>query len=454
MVKRIRPETKTGESPKPSPDSRPPAPSDSTSTTIDRVASSVSHKSDIRTGPQDAISTPTRSAQKPLNSRVNSPAITVDTSTAAPRPQPSNLSSTPHTTIGKEPPQSPRNHRPADEKARVDSHPVMPPPSVPSQTLSAQELRETAKQSINRPSDKVVDDKLPRPAPNDTRNQNGSTSAAPSPTPRRRSSSPSSRPGTRNPSADSRTSGGRTRSNGSDEKRSERETRQESRDHASNIGRRDSLTHNRSDRGARSRTSTREDEKDSERDRDTRGAGRDRHGDRDRDKERDRERDRDREREREREQRDRERDRDRDRHRRDDKDRDRDSRKERDSTSRAPVTSAVPSATSAPAADERALPTRPDPSRHRPPPNGEDGLGKRRRPPDDDVSSGFGHKLLCQLIYPNSPKGAQNAVRARMDIERIEAVDLPRRRHMTRGHLENQTDVEKNATLLTTVVVV
>ncbi|KAM6495643.1 Transcription factor/nuclear export subunit protein 2 domain containing protein [Amanita muscaria] len=250
---------------------------------------------------------------------------------------------------------SPQPYTP--EEKRTEGVPNMPPPTAPSQTLSAQELRETAKQSMNR-SDRL-----------EPRSQNGS--AAPSP--RRRSPSPITRPGTRDQSTDSRGSGGRGRvertiaENASDDKRQERDSRADSRAYGATVSRRDSLTHNRSDRGARERA--RDSEKDREGDRE-RDRGRDRHSERDRDRDRDRERDRGRERERERE-------RDRDRHRRDDKDRDRD-RKDREDSARS-QSSTVPLPQ-----DDRSLPTRPDPSRHRGPANADDGLGKRRRPIDDE----------------------------------------------------------------------
>lgn len=244
----------------------------------------------------------------------------------------------------------------------------MPPPSVPSQTLSAQELRETAKQSVRT-------DKL------DAVRGVGSSGA---PSPRVRSPSPTSRPGTRNHSSESRASGGRSRSERGnfegdrDERRLERESRQDLREHATGPSRRDSVTHIRSERSGRERISAREMDKDGDRDKE-RDRPRDRH-DRDKDRERDRDSDR-RDRERER---DRDRDRDRDRHRRDDKDRDRDrdreSRKDRDLI-RGQGNLSMPSS------DDRALPTRPDP-RHRPPVL-DDSLGKRRRPADDDVSMCF-----------------------------------------------------------------
>ncbi|KAF8165073.1 transcription factor/nuclear export subunit protein 2-domain-containing protein [Crassisporium funariophilum] len=257
---------------------------------------------------------------------------------------------------GKEQIDLPRHYRPGDDKnPRIDAIPAMPPPSAPSQTASAQELRETARQTIGRSEKPEI------------RSHNGSGA----PSPRVRSPSPTSRPGTRNPSNESRTSGGKSRSDpgksdrGSDDRRADRENRQEARETTGTVGRRDSLTHNRSERSTRERTSGRETDKerDSEREKER---GRDR-SDRDREKERDRDRDRDR-----------------DRHRRDEKDRDRDSRKDRDSASRNQV---GPNATIA--QDDRGLPTRPDPSRHRnATQNGDDGLGKRRRPADDDPERG------------------------------------------------------------------
>ncbi|EGO01596.1 hypothetical protein SERLA73DRAFT_49063 [Serpula lacrymans var. lacrymans S7.3] len=265
---------------------------------------------------------------------------------------------------------------------------TMPPPSAPSQTLSAQELRETAKQSISlRPPDRVDEKREPR-------SQTGS--AAPSPSHRRRSPSPASRPGTRNASVESRASGGRDRSDrGSrdsdrlDDRYPDRDTHQEPRGHA-DMRHRDNVTHGRSERSTRDRVSARDSEREADRERDR---GRDRHGDRERDKDRDRdrERDRDKDKDKDRERRDRDRDRDRerdrDRHRRDDKDRDRDSRKEREASTRN-----IPLSSSTAAPDSRSLPTRPDPSRHRSAQNGDDGLGKRRRPTDDEVRADRGSK--------------------------------------------------------------
>lgn len=295
--------------------------------------------------------------------------------------------------------QSPRAHRP-DEK-RAEGMQTMLPPTIPSQTLSAQELRETAKQTMGRL---------------EPRSHNGS--AAPSP--RRRSPSPITRPGTRDPSSDSRGSGGRSRSdraveNLPEDKRQEKEMRSDSRTHSATVSRRDSLTHNRSDRGARERLRESEKDRDGEREKD-RDRGRDRHADR----ERDRERDRDRERARER---DRERDRDRDRHRRDDKDRERD-RKDRDDSGRN-----QPGAVPTPQ-DDRSLPTRPDPMRHRGAPSSEDSLGKRRRPIDDEVYY-FSFRWLTRAYDVLSPTAVLNVVHERKVIVTIDRVDLQRRNRMT-----------------------
>ncbi|KAG1857214.1 transcription factor/nuclear export subunit protein 2-domain-containing protein [Suillus tomentosus] len=293
------------------------------------------------------------------------------------RPSPS--SSTPNAW---EPPHSPRPR--TDEKQTQPSpSEAMPPPSAPSQTISAQELRETAKQSIgNRPPDRA-DDKRSQPG-----------SGAPSPISRRRTPSPPPRPGTRTHSMESRASGRRSdRGSGDgdrpDDRPSDREARVEPR---APTGRKDAATHPRSDRGTRERTSTRDSDRDreSERERDSR---RDRHGERERDRDREKERDRDRERDRERDkdkdrdrrdrdrERDRDRDRDRDRHRRDEKDRDRDSRKDREVSGRGP-----PSTAASATLDTRNLPTRPDPTRHSSRAQvGDDALGKRRRPIDDEA---------------------------------------------------------------------
>ena len=263
--------------------------------------------------------------------------------------------------------------RGSDER-RESPQTNMPPPTIPSQKPSAHELRDAAKMSMG--------SRLPDRSDMDRSSQHDQNGHPP----RRRSISPS-RPGTRNPSLDSRGSGGQSRSAGEDDRRDSR----------AGPSRRESA---RSERGARERPSGR-DGRESDRDDRDRERERDRHGDRDR-KERDRnERDKDRERERERErdrerERERERDRDRnggrdsrDRHRRDERDRKErpaareSTREQRDSgwESARELTTAAP-------ATQTETPTRISdaPSRHRSGTKGEDGLGKRRRPADDDVS--------------------------------------------------------------------
>ena len=280
-------------------------------------------------------------------------------------------------------PPSPTSMRDRGFDERRDSpQTAMPPPMIPSQKPSAQELRETAKMTMNpRLPDKPDADK-----PYD---QNGHLH-------RRRSISPS-RPGTRNPSLDSRGSGGHSRSAGEDDRRPGPSRREGG----------------RSERGARDRQFGRESDRDDrERERD-----RDRHGERER-KERDRgERDKDRERERERErdrerERERERDRDRnggrdsrDRHRRDERDRKErpaareSTREQRESgwESARELGAAVPAAPG-----ETSIRASDTPSRHRSATKGEDGLGKRRRPADDDVSKSPFH--FGSHPSRNSPK--------------------------------------------------
>jgi THO complex subunit 2 len=246
----------------------------------------------------------------------------------------------------KQPPHSPRGHRIVEERmSRSDAAP-MPPPVTPSQTASAQELRETARQSMRR-SDELADARVI--AVGESRMN--------SPGARRRSQSPPTRPGTRNASAESRTSGERLADRGevdrADERRLERES---SRQDAYPSERRE----HRRDRSERDRERGRDRHGDRERDREHRG-------ERERDPERDRERrDRDRERDRER---DRDRDRERgDRHRRDEKDRDRESRKDREISGR----TVLP-------AEDRGRPG------HRSAAPNDETLGKRRRLGDDDV---------------------------------------------------------------------
>ncbi|KAH7888047.1 transcription factor/nuclear export subunit protein 2-domain-containing protein [Phlebopus sp. FC_14] len=359
-VKRVRPD-KGSESPAPDAESRSTSKQDAMD--VDTVAPVPK---DGR--PLQAETTPSRFGTRPVSStpvdaRPPSGPKEAPRSSRMPVAMPS----------PREPPQSPRQ-RFEDKQLQGDA---MPPPTAPSQTLSAQELRETAKQTMgHRPSERA-DDR--RPA-GDVRSQPGSR--APSPPSRRRTPSPAPRAGTRTHSAESRASGERRSDRGSrdedrtDERVSDREAR-----HDREMSRKESgLGHtSRNERGIRERTSTRESdrEKESERERD-RERGRDRHGERERDREREKEKDRDR-RERDRE-RDRDRDRDRDRHRRDDKDRDRESRKDRDGSGRAPASAAATAGQ-----EVRSLPTRPDPSRHRSALQAADeSLGKRRRPTEDD----------------------------------------------------------------------
>ncbi|KAL4082005.1 transcription factor/nuclear export subunit protein 2-domain-containing protein [Scleroderma yunnanense] len=272
---------------------------------------------------------------------------------------------------------SPRDAPETPQQKFDDKQAPMPPPIAPSQTLSAQELRETAKQTIGQRSSDKSDDR--RPPTGDSRSQPGSK--APSPSPRHRSSSPPPRTGTRNHSQESRTSGERPSDRGdgdrADERLSDRELRQEPRA----MSRRDnSASHVPRERSARDRGSAREsDREDRERDRER---ARDRHGERDRERDKDRDREREKDKDRRERDRERDRDRDRDRHRRDDKDRDRESRKERDGSSRTVLVPTGPTATP----EARGLPTRPDPSRHRSTAQpGDDALGKRRRPTEDEA---------------------------------------------------------------------
>ncbi|KAG6378421.1 transcription factor/nuclear export subunit protein 2-domain-containing protein [Boletus reticuloceps] len=365
-VKRVRPE-KGSESPAPDGDNK--------------LQQDIMDVDVIPTAPKEGR---TQQEPAPLRFGVRQPSVPVQNSlppvpidTRAPAltkevPKPSRPAFSP-----REPPLSPRQ-RIEDKQIQE----VMPPPNAPSQTLSAQELRETAKQTIGHRAPDKSDDRWPA---GDIRSQ--PDSGAPSPLPRRRTASP----GTRNHSPESRASGERRSDRGTtdvehgDGRALERESRQESR-----LSRKESSAAHgpRSERVSSHRTSARESDRERENDRERdRDRGRDRHGERERDRERDKERDREREKDKDRErrdrdrERDRDRDRDRDRHRRDDKDRDRESRKDRDRSSQI-----VAPATSTTAPEPRSLPTRPDPSRHRPATQvGDDALGKRRRLADDDV---------------------------------------------------------------------
>ncbi|KAH9938580.1 transcription factor/nuclear export subunit protein 2-domain-containing protein [Fomitopsis serialis] len=223
--------------------------------------------------------------------------------------------------------QPPRTPMPVEQRRGGDSGHAMPPPAIPSQTVSAQELRETARGGRG-PTERLDERPLSSLEPRAPANLPVPSSPAPR---------------TRNPSVESRNSGGR-RSDRAEDRRPDRESRTDGRD-------RQPHARERSSRSAREP----EREKDGERDRER---GRDRHGERERVRERDRERDRDREREKD-SHRDRERE-----HRDRERDRDRDSNRHRDRH------------------HERGLPARPDVPRHR---DGDEAPGKRRRPTDDEV---------------------------------------------------------------------
>ncbi|KZT71598.1 hypothetical protein DAEQUDRAFT_763816 [Daedalea quercina L-15889] len=363
VVKRIRPDTKTAEdrataSPK----------------AVERTDSMEVDAPDSRSnGPQRSASQTEAmkvSNQSPAPNNVATAPLNKDLLRVAQEGRPTTPSQAPNGRLSATP-QSPRPPVPAEQR-RGDSGHAMPPPSIPSQTVSAQELRDTARGS-RAPGERLEE----RPISSVDARGAASLPLTPSSAPRRRSPSPPSRPGTRNPSAESRASGGR-RSDRNEDRRPERESRVDGRDY----GRREGQGHTR-ERSSRS-TRDSEREKDGERDRER---GRDRHGERERVRDRDREnRDRDRDREREKEsrrererERDRERDRDRDRdrhrdrHRTDEKDRD--SRKEREAARDAATANAVPPI------DGHGLPPRPEAPRHR---DGEESLGKRRRPTDDE----------------------------------------------------------------------
>lgn len=253
---------------------------------------------------------------------------------------------------------SPRDSSPprqrSDEKQMTMD--VMPPPTAPSQTLSAQELRETAKQTIGqqRLSEKSEE----------RRHSSQPGSKAPSPLPRRRSSSPVTQVETRNHSQESRTSGGRSADRGDGDRGEERLSDRDLRQELRGIPRKDNgVSHRPRERTRESRESDRKrvgyDEERRHREREKR----ERHFYRDLEP-------------------------DRDRHRRDDKDRDRESRKERDSSSRATPTGPTV------APDSRGPPTRPDPSRHRTAQPNDDALGKRRRPNDEEVGC-----LIWSIVF-------------------------------------------------------
>lgn len=251
--------------------------------------------------------------------------------------------------------------------------PPMPPPSVPSQTMSAQELRETAKQTMHR-NDHRSDDSAPA-APTATNRSKSPVS------PRIRSPSPSSRPGTRNASSDSRASGGKAKST--------KDSRQDSREVPT---RRDSLTHSRGNDRSR-----REGEKD-ERDRDR---GRDRHGDRDghRDHRGDH--------------------RDRDRHRRDEKER-------KDRGQPAPT---------GPLEDRRTDPRRVD--------EGPAHLGKRRRPGDDEVRfCPLLSRMSCLVYHRYSLTVVPNARHGKILTGRIARGEAQKKR-LVNAHENVEKEIER-----------
>jgi len=286
-------------------------------------------------------------------------------------------------------PRSPSQTTTSHPSKDIQSHPhvsdsteAMPPPSAPSQTASAQEIRSTARQANQSQEAKL----RANTAIEDRRSpQVGSPAIS-------RPQSPGSRPGTRNASVDSRTSGPSNRKSDRDADSQEEKKPARGEKSERSGGHRDVL-HGRSERNGRDRSSTKEPSRTGDRDK----SERERDKIRDREKDRDREhRDRDREsrdkgrtRERERDRdkdRDRERDRDRgDRHRRestrDDKEHDREQRSERSSVSR---TQHVPTEQ----AGGTTLPNRPDAPKHRAPDHsgGDDPGAKRRRTAEEDVS--------------------------------------------------------------------
>ncbi|KAL1714796.1 transcription factor/nuclear export subunit protein 2-domain-containing protein [Schizophyllum commune] len=310
-----------------------------------------------RTPAQEAsASTPDKPAEKPKAPEASAKLPDKPRQSEQPKEAPH-----PIPVLAGDPPRSPRGHRNSPRSSMPP--PPMPPPANPSSTPSAQELRDAAKQSMN------------RNVPSEPRGQATSATASP----RVRSPSPKSRPGTRNASLESRGSGGRSRTDGpsSDDKR-ESSRNPNGRD-AQPLARRDSASHIHGERSGRDR------EKDGDRERDRGERGRDRRGERDRDRDRDH---------RDRDHRDRDRDRHRkDEHRKDDKERERDrDRKERDSSRAAGARQDERSTTrqdDRPSArpDDRAPNARPDapavgPGR----PAVDEGLGKRRRG-EDDVSA-------------------------------------------------------------------
>ncbi|KAL7282472.1 hypothetical protein ACG7TL_003943 [Trametes sanguinea] len=192
LVKRIRPDNRSGES-----SSQPPqGPSRSDAMDVDQPGPSQ--------GSRDNLNVPSTSkAPSPLPNQVTENARNSRPATPV-QPMASRLAA-----ANKPIPTSPRAAlNSLDQRsARPETQQVMPPPSAPSQKVSAQELRETAKRERG-------DERSVQP-PTEPRAQAG---APPPQSPRRRSPTPTSRPGTRPPSQDSRASGDRRSGRDSAEK--------------------------------------------------------------------------------------------------------------------------------------------------------------------------------------------------------------------------------------------
>ena len=189
VVKRVRPDLKPGE---------------------DRATASP--KPADRSGAMDVdvpASRPNGSQATPA--KTDSAQIPSDQHTATPPAAPANRDvarlaqdSRPSTPNGRAngTPQPPRPPIPTEQR-RADPGHTMPPPTIPSQTVSAQELRETARGS--RGANERADE---RPLPPVEARAIASLPVPPTSGPRRRSPSPPTKPGTRNASVESRASGG------------------------------------------------------------------------------------------------------------------------------------------------------------------------------------------------------------------------------------------------------
>ena len=284
---------------------------------------------------------------------------------------------------------SPRTHpqtqRTNDEHVqRSDSTHSMPPPSAPAHSSSTLNVRANTQQPTNPSAASNVDLRVPL-----------------SDSSHLRSSSPASRPGTRNHSADSRMSGDRRSRSERDGDREE-DSRRAPADSTSRAERSERLErsggahrdvlHGRSERNGRERipgSSLRDAERDRDRERDSDRGERRGEKEKDRDRERDRDRDRDRRRDREpsHRERDREREKETDRHRRDERERDREQRRDAKGTNPAQREADTQ-------ADHGA--TRSDSGRHRSGHGGtEDSLGKRRRAAEDEV------RAFCNSLKRN-----------------------------------------------------